>query len=129
LRLGKFDVELIFDFDHDLHALQRTHPSGPEVAADVDPAAVVTDYLATDANLPALWLRWAERGYRTDAEVGRSQAWLDAAPDAITMVVDTLTTWRAGAVGWLADHGAPREQVEAWQVRIADSSTRQSAEP
>lgn len=88
------------------------------LAAGVDSDAVVADYLATGANLDALWRRWETKGYRAHLGPPVPDAWMQAPSDAIAVVVDLLERWHGGAAGWLIDHGAQCEDVAAWRARI-----------
>lgn len=89
------------------------------LAADVDPGAVVADYLATADNMSELRMRWQRNG--KVALPGRPaipEAWLLAPEDAIRHVVDRFAAWPAGASGWLVDHGASPSDLEAWRTRF-----------
>lgn len=89
------------------------------LAAGVDPEAVVDDYLATGANLDTLRQRWVTKGYRTNLGRPIPEAWLQAPAEAIAVVVDLFASWPGGAAGWLIDHGAKRDDLEAWRAVIA----------
>lgn len=89
------------------------------LAADIEPEAVVADYLQTRANLSDLRSRWTSKGYRPNIGRPVSDAWLQAPEEAIAVVVEFLGTWPGGAVGWLTDHGAKEEDLKTWRNRIA----------
>src|SRR5690625_1302746 len=84
------------------------------LAADVEPEAVMKDYLATAANMAALRNRWDVKG----REITVAEEWLLTPRDAIEFVLEQFIAWRGGPVGWLTDHGARPESVEAWRGQI-----------
>ena len=91
------------------------------LAADVEPEAVIDDYVATAANMDALIQRWAEaarRAGRTPRDDAFNDTWLRAPREAITEVVERFETAPDGARGWLSSHGASAERIDAWRNRI-----------
>lgn len=91
------------------------------LAADVEPEAVVADYLATADNMDSLRMRWKRNG--KVALPGRPKipdAWLLAPEDAIGHVVDRFTNWPGGASSWLVHHGATPPDLEAWRGRFVE---------
>lgn len=89
------------------------------LAAGVDPDAVVADYLATGSTLDTLRRRWEAKGYRTSLGRPIPESWLQAPEEAIVAVVELLSKWPGGAAGWLTDHGANRDDAEAWRIKIS----------
>lgn len=91
------------------------------LAADVEPDAVVDDYVATAANMDALIQRWAaaaRRAGREPRDEAFNNTWLRAPREAITEVVERFEAAPDGARGWLREHGATPERIEAWRERI-----------
>lgn len=84
------------------------------LAAEVEPEAVMKDYLATAANMAALRNRWDVKG----REITVAEEWLLTPQDAIEFVLDQFLSWRGGPVGWLTDHGSRPESIEAWRTQI-----------
>lgn len=84
------------------------------LAADVEPEAVMEDYLATAANMAALRNRWEVKGRSIEVV----EEWLLTPQDAIDFVLERFTSWRDGPVGWLTDHGVRPEAVEAWRSQF-----------
>ena len=84
------------------------------LASDVEPEAVVADYVATTENLAGVVRRLAERGHHP-----ANPAWLEAPEPAIREVVERLHgSVAGGARSWLADHGASAEHLTAWADRF-----------
>lgn len=87
------------------------------LAADVEPDAVMDDYLATAANMTALLNRWEAKG----RNITVAEAWLLTPQDAIEFVLDEFLSWRGGPIGWLTDHGARPAAIDAWRSQIRPS--------
>ncbi|QII07346.1 tyrosine-protein phosphatase [Rhodococcoides fascians A25f] len=92
------------------------------LAAGVEPWAVTGDYLATQRNLPLLRERLRSKA---DPNIERAQTRSPVArglftvsPDAISEVVDIVTSWPGGPTGWLTDHGASRADIDLWRRRF-----------
>lgn len=84
------------------------------LAADVKPEAVVEDYLATAANMALLRNRWEVKG----RDITVAEEWLLTPQEAIEYVLEQFMSWRGGTIGWLTDHGARLDAVEAWRSQI-----------
>ncbi|MRJ77307.1 protein-tyrosine-phosphatase [Aeromicrobium sp. SMF47] len=89
------------------------------LAADVEPEAVVADYVVTADNMESLRTRWKRKGKvplpgRPDIPA----AWLLAPEDAIRHVVARFMDWPGGASSWLVDHGASPQDLERWRARF-----------
>ncbi|MGC9669481.1 tyrosine-protein phosphatase [Planosporangium sp. 12N6] len=92
------------------------------LAADVEPEAVVADYVATAANMPALRQRWTAHRVRGTSGRAIPEGWLAAPESAITSVVERIAGWPGGARRWWADHGADPGHLEAWRTRLVEPS-------
>ncbi len=93
------------------------------LAADVEPDAVIDDYVATAANMDALIARWANAARaagREPREDAFNATWLRAPREAITEVVEAFEGASDGARGWLRSHGAKPERIDAWRARITE---------
>lgn len=84
------------------------------LAADVEPDAVIADYLATAQNMTALRNRWEVH----QRNVNVADEWLLTPQDAIEFVLDRFMSWQGGPVGWLVDHGARPDAVDVWRAQI-----------
>ncbi|CAM3494514.1 tyrosine-protein phosphatase [Nocardioides dubius] len=96
------------------------------LAADVEPEAVIDDYLLTGTNMDNLVRRWQQRaeasGKRFDSgtsDAGAMTKWLLTPREAIELAVDRFTGAAGGARGWLVANGADPAQIEAWRTRIS----------
>lgn len=101
------------------------------LAADVEPEAVVADYLETEANMAVLRKRLRARVSRNPASSGRriNKAFLDVTEDGIRGVVDVLTTWPGGPNLWLTDHGAAQTDVNIWKERFTGTKVPSTERP
>ncbi len=93
------------------------------LAADVEPEAVIDDYVATAANMDALIQRWADaarKAGREPRDTVFNDNWLVAPRDAITEVVERFEASPDGARGWLRSHGAVPDRIDAWRQRITE---------
>lgn len=101
------------------------------LAADVEPEAVVADYLDTDANLVALRNRLRSRVPQDGAAAGRriNKAFLEVTEDGIRAVVSALTAWPGGPRAWLTDHGAAHTDVDIWRIRFAGTVVPSTERP
>lgn len=96
------------------------------LAADVEPNAVIDDYLLTGANMDNLVRRWQQRAGSTGKTFGSGTSddgalskWLMTPREAIEGAVDRFTSAPGGARGWLTAHGADPAKIEAWRIRIS----------
>ncbi|MFS3128234.1 tyrosine-protein phosphatase [Nocardioides sp. Bht2] len=95
------------------------------LAADVEPEAVVDDYLATGTNMDDLVARWQKRAelhgktFQSGTnDQGTMTKWLLTPREAIELAVDRFTSAAGGARGWLTAHGAEPAKIDAWRNRI-----------
>ncbi|MFF3574825.1 tyrosine-protein phosphatase [Nocardia jiangxiensis] len=88
------------------------------LAADVEPAAVIGDYLLTASRMPALGRRWKAKATKSSHRRPLPAAWLTAPEAAIVSVVRRLGDRPGGAGGWLVDHGATRSDLDLWRNRL-----------
>ena len=91
------------------------------LAADVEPEAVIDDYVRTQANMDALVQRWAAAARARGREPNTStfnNTWLVSPREAITEVVEAFEAHRDGARGWLVANGASEQRVDRWRERI-----------
>lgn len=92
------------------------------LAADVEPEAVIDDYVRTAENMDALIERWANaaraQGRTPNSEVFNN-TWLLSPREAITEVVDVFESHQGGARGWLVANGASEARVDHWRERIS----------
>ncbi|GAA4282790.1 hypothetical protein GCM10022261_03210 [Brevibacterium daeguense] len=86
------------------------------LAADVDPDAVIADYLATAANMTSLRNRWTVKG----KEVTIAEEWLLTPQEAIEFVLDRFLSAPGGVTGWLREHGAEQSDIDRWRVQIRE---------
>lgn|GEM_PF-5689778 len=88
----------------------------------VDRAAIVTDYVRTDPNMPQIIAR-ARRTARTprgDSHVlaALPPELLTAPAHAVEAVLDVLAAHEGGAVGWFVAHGGDAPTVERLRGRL-----------
>lgn len=88
------------------------------LGADVEPDAVIGDYLETASNIDALRARWKAQGAQASHSRPLPESWLLAPEEAITTVVERLTQWPSGPAGWLLDHGGNRADLDAWRSKL-----------
>ncbi|WP_110206322.1 tyrosine-protein phosphatase [Nocardioides daejeonensis] len=91
------------------------------LAADVEPDAVIEDYVRTAENMEALierWSRAAQAAGRTPNSDAFNNTWLLSPREAITEVVEVFESHQGGARGWLIANGASQARVEHWRERI-----------
>lgn len=91
------------------------------LAADVEPEAVIDDYVRTQENMDALIARWAQAARARGREpnpAAFNNNWLVSPREAITEVVDHFENHRGGARGWLLANGANERHVQHWCERI-----------
>jgi rhodanese-related sulfurtransferase len=84
-----------------------------------EPDAVAADYVATQANMTALFDRLAALGRSLPALLDPDSELLRAPAEAIGIVLERLTEWRGGPRGWAQAHGASADQVSRWQDYLA----------
>ncbi|ROO87467.1 tyrosine phosphatase family protein [Actinocorallia herbida] len=89
------------------------------LAAGVAADAVVADYRASAANMPALERRWLAKGLRTERSRPLPSHWDRTPEDAIARVVEVFESHPGGAGGWLVRHGVSERLVERWRDRFA----------
>jgi protein-tyrosine phosphatase len=91
------------------------------LAAGVEPAAVVADYVRTDANMPGVRARLASQARGTGGTYVGADApshLMAASPTAISVVVHTLLGKHGGVKGWLLRHGVAAASLRAWSDRL-----------
>jgi len=88
------------------------------LAADVEPEAVIGDYLLTATHMPALGRRWKVKAGKSTHNHPIPAAWLAAPAAAIVSVVERLSGWPDGAGGWLIAHGATQSDLSLWRGRL-----------
>lgn len=88
------------------------------LAAGVRPEAVITDYLFTASNMPALRQRWASVRSAQPARPLLDDHWFETPEPAIVAVVERITTAPGGPAGWLRGHGADDTDLHKWRERI-----------
>ena len=94
-------------------------------AAGVTRRAVVDDYLATAAHMPAVRARG--RAVAGPADPTHRQRLMGTPREAVVSVLDVLDAHPGGAPGWLRHHGARRSDVEGWRERIRAVGTHPTA--
>lgn len=100
------------------------------LAAGVEPEAVVDDYVSSDGVLPDLIDRWLEVGVRThDSPPLAAQFW-HAPAEAITPIVEQLTSAPGGPAQWFLDRGADPDHLDTWRARMrgVDASANGASE-
>ncbi|MCK8669819.1 tyrosine-protein phosphatase [Rhodococcus sp. NPDC003382] len=88
------------------------------LAAGVEPDAVVDDYVRSEEALFDLIDRWLEVGIRTRNSPPLAEQFLRAPADAITPIVEQLTSAPGGPVQWMLDRGANPARLETWRARM-----------
>ncbi|WP_235735477.1 tyrosine-protein phosphatase [Nocardioides alcanivorans] len=92
------------------------------LAADVEPEAVIDDYVQTAGNMDALIERWAAAARAAGREPNAdafNNTWLLSPREAITEVVEVFEGHQGGTRGWLLANGADEARLERWRERIA----------
>ncbi|MFD5810230.1 tyrosine-protein phosphatase [Rhodococcus aetherivorans] len=88
------------------------------LAAGVEPDAVVDDYVRSEEALFDLIDRWLDVGVRTRKSPPLAEQFLRAPADAITPIVEQLTSAPGGPAQWMLDHGANPAHLDRWRARI-----------
>lgn len=90
------------------------------LTAGVEPRAVIDDYVATSANMPAVVQRLVARGLRGSGDAALPGSWAQAPREAVQKVIERLTSHPEGVEGWLVEHGAAPARLAHWRARLTD---------
>ena len=93
------------------------------LAVDVEPDAVIEDYLETASNIDALRARWVAKGVIRPGGKPIREEFMQAPSEAISAVVDLMTGWRGGPRAWMSDHGVDIVDVDSWHKRLVDDGS------
>ncbi|MGN5238618.1 tyrosine-protein phosphatase [Rhodococcus sp. SJ-3] len=88
------------------------------LAAGVEPDAVVDDYVRSEEALFDLIDRWLDVGVRTRNSPPLAEQFLRAPADAISPIVEQLTSAPGGPAQWMLDHGANPAHLDTWRARM-----------
>jgi len=84
-----------------------------------EPADIIADYTASEANMAVLIRRLKARGRSLPADMDIASARLRAPAAAIDIVIDRLTEWPGGPQAWAQAHGTSAKDVRRWRKHLA----------
>ena len=87
------------------------------LAANVDPAEIVADYVQSETVMPALIDRLERLGVRRPG-ASLSQRLLKSPPEAIEFIIGRFLSTPGGIPEWLERNGTPAKYAEAWRQRF-----------
>jgi protein-tyrosine phosphatase len=83
-----------------------------------DPADVINDYVSSEANMEPLIRRLEGLGRSLPTDMDITSPMLRAPAAAVSIIVDTLTSWPGGPTGWALANGATRKDIQRWRDRL-----------
>ncbi|KRB80426.1 hypothetical protein ASE01_02835 [Nocardioides sp. Root190] len=103
-----------------IHCAAGKDRTGASIAAllllaGVPVEAVVADYQATNANIDGVLTRLFARGAMS---ADWDPTWAETPLEAITLIIDEITSHSQGARGWFLHHGAAEDTIERYQERM-----------
>lgn len=87
------------------------------LAADVEPADIISDYVQSEANMSALLQRLEHLGVRRPG-ASLSKRLLRSPREAIELAIDHFMSTPGGVAGWLERNGTSGRQAAAWRDRF-----------
>ncbi|WP_059037581.1 tyrosine-protein phosphatase [Gordonia desulfuricans] len=85
--------------------------------ADVEPEAIVADYLRTGEAIEHIYARMSDRR-RLPAAIGVDHPVFGTPSEAIELVIDRVGGSAGGAWGWVAGNGADEQRLRRWAERF-----------
>ncbi|MGW0035108.1 tyrosine-protein phosphatase [Gordonia sp. NPDC003376] len=85
--------------------------------ADVEPEAIVTDYLRTGEAIDHIYARMSGRR-RLPAAIGVGHPVFGTPAEAIELVIDRVSGSAGGAWGWAVGNGADEDRLRHWADRF-----------
>ncbi|GAA3137610.1 tyrosine-protein phosphatase [Rhodococcus sp. (in: high G+C Gram-positive bacteria)] len=90
------------------------------LAADVEPTAVIADFVRSEDALGSLYKRWIDVGMRRHDSPPLPEKYMHAPVEAIEPVIEQLSATRGGPSQWLLDNGADPADLDRWRARLRD---------